>query len=52
LVKNIKKQHRIGDSAQLTEKVLKILKMNLDKERDSSKKLNTSGFSQDSKFSR
>lgn len=52
LVKNIKRQYRLGDTNQLNEKILKYLKMKLEKQKETESELNLSDYSLDSKCSR
>ena len=55
LLKSIKRQYRLGDTNQLNEKILKYLKMKLEKEKEREvqiSSLNSSGYSMGSKDSR
>ena len=52
LCKNARKSYKMGDSKDLHLRILKYLKVKLDKERQNSDKLNLSGDSIDSKCSR
>ena len=52
LVKTIRKQYRLGDTNQLNDKILKYLKLKLDKQKETESEMNMSGYSLDSKCSR